>query len=387
MDDQGIGYMLFRGVRVLLVLLGGIAGWQISNYIQDFGWWPAKTLLPSLGLTGGFIIVFALIGMLLTPVFIRSLSRGGLIFEKYLQSVSWLDISVGIAGLIIGLLVANLLALPFTDLPAVGTYIAVLLNITLGYVFTWVFFKRREDVISMMSSVGGFWRGKLPRKTKRNGEYVSRPARDVSLSHQELPVIKILDTSVIIDGRILDIARAGFLDGVVIMPRFILVELQGVADSSDPVRRGRGRKGLDVINELQKIPNFQVEMVETTLADLDAESVDLALVALARELDAKIITTDYNLNKVAQIQGITVLNVNDLANALKPMLLPGETVTVDVIREGKESHQGVGYLDDGTMIVVEDGAQYVNQRVDVVVTSMLQTSAGRMIFGRLRHEE
>ncbi len=386
MDDQGIGHMLFRGVRILLVLLGGIAGWQISNYIQDFGWWPAKTLFPSLALTGGFILVFALIGMLLTPVFIRSLSRGGLIFEKYLQTVSWLDISVGIAGLIVGLLVANLLALPFTDLPAVGTYVAVLLNITLGYVFTWVFFKRREDVISMMSSVGGFWRGKLPRKAKRNGEYVPRPPRQDS-SSSELPVIKILDTSVIIDGRILDIARAGFLDGVIILPRFILVELQGVADSADPVRRSRGRKGLDVINELQKIHDFHVEMVETTLGDLDAESVDLGLVALAREVDAKIITTDYNLNKIAQIQGITVLNVNDLANALKPMLLPGETVTVDVIREGKESHQGVGYLDDGTMIVVEDGAQYVNKRVDVVVTSMLQTSAGRMIFGRLRHDE
>ncbi len=386
MDDQGIGHMLFRGVRILLVLLGGIAGWQISNYIQDFGWWPAKTLFPSLALTGGFILVFALIGMLLTPVFIRSLSRGGLIFEKYLQTVSWLDISVGIAGLIVGLLVANLLALPFTDLPAVGTYVAVLLNITLGYVFTWVFFKRREDVISMMSSVGGFWRGKLPRKAKRNGEYVPRPSRQDS-SSSELPVIKILDTSVIIDGRILDIARAGFLDGVIILPRFILVELQGVADSADPVRRSRGRKGLDVINELQKIHDFHVEMVETTLGDLDAESVDLGLVALAREVDAKIITTDYNLNKIAQIQGITVLNVNDLANALKPMLLPGETVTVDVIREGKESHQGVGYLDDGTMIVVEDGAQYVNKRVDVVVTSMLQTSAGRMIFGRLRHDE
>ncbi len=386
MDDQGLGHMLSRGLKITMVFLGGLAGWQISNYIQDLGWWPAKTLLFSLGLTGVFILFFAAVGMFLTPIFIKSLSRGGFVFEKYLQTVSWLDISVGIVGLVIGLIVANLLALPFTDFPAVGTYVAVLLNITLGYLFTWVFFKRREDFLSMVSSVGGFWKGKLPRKIKRNGEYLSRPPRD-HFSPQDLPVIKILDTSVIIDGRILDIARAGFLDGVVLLPRFILVELQGVADSADPVRRGRGRKGLDVINELQKIPNFQVEMLETTLTDLEAESVDLGLVLLAKEIDGKIITTDYNLNKIAQIQGITVLNVNDLANALKPMLLPGETVAVDVIREGKESHQGVGYLDDGTMIVVEDGAQYVNKRVDVVVTSMLQTSAGRMIFGRLRHEE
>ncbi len=378
--------MLSRGLRITMMFLGGLAGWQISNYIQDLGWWPARTLLPSLTLTGTFILFFAVVGMLLTPLFIRSLSQGGLLFEKYLQNVSWLDISVGIIGLVIGLIVANLLALPFTDFPAVGTYVAVLLNISLGYLFTWVFFKRREDVISMASSLGGFWKGKLPRKTKRNGEPLSRSFQS-NLSFQDISVVKILDTSVIIDGRVLDIARAGFLDGVVLLPRFILVELQGVADSADPVRRGRGRKGLDVINELQKIPDFPMDMLETTLGDLDAESVDLGLVALAKELDAKIITTDYNLNKIAQIQGIRVLNVNDLANALKPMLLPGETVTVDIIREGKESHQGVGYLDDGTMIVVEDGAQHVNKRVDVVVTSMLQTSAGRMIFGRLRHDE
>jgi uncharacterized protein YacL len=378
--------MLSRGLKITMIFLGGLAGWQISNYIQDLGWWPARTLLPSLGLTGLFILFFAATGMLLTPLFIRSLSRGGLLFEKYLQNVSWLDISVGIIGLVIGLIVANLLALPFTDFPAVGTYVAVLLNISLGYLFTWVFFKRRKDVLSMASSLGGFWKDKLPRKTKRNGEHSPRPSRDM-LSFRDLPVIKILDTSVIIDGRILDIARAGFLDGMVLLPRFILLELQGVADSADPVRRGRGRKGLDVINELQKIPDFQIDMLETTLADLDAESVDLGLVVLAKEVEGKIITTDYNLNKIAQIQGIRVLNVNDLANALKPMLLPGETVTVDVIREGKESHQGVGYLDDGTMIVVEDGAHHVNKRVDVVVTSMLQTSAGRMIFGRLRHEE
>lgn len=386
MDDQGLGHMLSRGLRITMMFLGGLAGWQISNYIQDLGWWPARTLLPSLTLTGTFILFFAVVGMLLTPLFIRSLSQGGLLFEKYLQNVSWLDISVGIIGLVIGLIVANLLALPFTDFPAVGTYVAVLLNISLGYLFTWVFFKRREDVISMASSLGGFWKGKLPRKTKRNGEPLSRSFQS-NLSFQDISVVKILDTSVIIDGRVLDIARAGFLDGVVLLPRFILVELQGVADSADPVRRGRGRKGLDVINELQKIPDFPMDMLETTLGDLDAESVDLGLVALAKELDAKIITTDYNLNKIAQIQGIRVLNVNDLANALKPMLLPGETVTVDIIREGKESHQGVGYLDDGTMIVVEDGAQHVNKRVDVVVTSMLQTSAGRMIFGRLRHDE
>jgi uncharacterized protein YacL len=198
--------------------------------------------------------------------------------------------------------------------------------------------------------------------------------------------VKILDTSVAIDGRILDVASTGFLEGTLVLPRFVLTELQGVADSSDPTRRTRGRRGLDAVNELQKLATLRVEILEISLKELQVDSVDQGLVALAKQISGKIITTDYNLNKIAQIQGISVLNVNDLANALKPMLLPGESVTVDLIREGKEPHQGVGYLDDGTMIVVEEGDRYVGRRVDVVVTSMLQTSAGRMVFGRLRRD-
>ena len=163
-------------------------------------------------------------------------------------------------------------------------------------------------------------------------------------------------------------------------------ELQAVADSTDPVRRTRGRRGLDVVNDLQKIPGLVLEIREVTLKSLGRDVVDEALVVLAKRLQGKVLTTDYNLNKIAQIDGVPVLNVNDLANALKPMLLPGEAVSVDIIREGKEPHQGVGYLDDGTMIVVEEGERFIGRRVDVVVTSMLQTSAGRMVFGRLRRE-
>ena len=190
----------------------------------------------------------------------------------------------------------------------------------------------------------------------------------------------------IIDGRVLDIAKTGFLEGLIIIPRFVLLELQAVADSTDPARRTRGRRGLDVASQLQRVPSLDIEIGDVQLKDLKVDSVDSGLLALAEKIDAQILTTDYNLNKMAQIQSIQVLNVNDLANALKPVLLPGETIVIDIIREGKEANQGVGYLDDGTMFVVEDGEWAVGKRVEAVVTSMLQTSAGRMVFGRIKRE-
>ncbi len=224
-------------------------------------------------------------------------------------------------------------------------------------------------------------------KGKRSRESGGNHLPDLALdSSSERTSIKVLDTSVIIDGRILEIAATGFLEGPFILPRFILNELQSIADSSDPTRRTKGRRGLDIINEIQHLSEVTVQILEVTLKDFEVDSVDEGLVALARELGAKVVTTDYNLNKIAQIQGISVLNVNELANALKPTLLPGDAITVDVLREGKEPQQGVGYLDDGTMIVVEDGENYIGKRIEVVVTSMLQTSAGRMVFGRIRKE-
>jgi uncharacterized protein YacL len=332
------------------------------------------------------VVLFALIGYLVTPFFVRLLGFIGLSFEKNLETLSWHDISVALAGLIAGLIVANLAALPFADLPVVGSYMAVLLNVVLGYLGATLFLKRKEEIHGMWSSIGGLKqrfsiRGK---RTKENG--------DINLTElaiepgNERPAVKLLDTSVIIDGRILEIAATGFLEGPFILPRFILNELQAIADSSDPTRRTKGRRGLDIINELRQLSEVTVQILEMTLKDFDVGSVDEGLVALAKEINAKVITTDYNLNKIAQIQGVSVLNVNELANAMKPTLLPGESITVDVLREGKEPQQGVGYLDDGTMIVVENGEDYIGKRVEVVVTSMLQTSAGRMVFGRIRKE-
>lgn len=195
---------------------------------------------------------------------------------------------------------------------------------------------------------------------------------------------KLLDTSVIIDGRIADLCETGFLDGVFVIPQFILHELQHIADSSDSLKRARGRRGLDILHRIQTMPEVAVRIVEEDFPHI--KDVDAKLVALAKKVDAKIVTNDLNLNKVAELQGVRVLNINELTNALRPVVLPGEAMRVFVLREGKEAGQGVAYLDDGTMIVVDEGKKCIGRTVDVVVTSVLQTTAGRMIFTRLRDE-
>ena len=191
---------------------------------------------------------------------------------------------------------------------------------------------------------------------------------------------KILDTSVIIDGRIADIAETGFLDGIVVTPQFVLRELQLVADSADSLKRNRGRRGLDILQRLQKVPSLQVQIVEDDFPGV--REVDLKLIELAKLYEGKIITNDFNLNKVAQLQGVDVLNINELANALKPIVLPGEAMRVFILKEGKEYNQGVAYLDDGTMVVVDNARKMIGKTIDVSVTSVLQTTAGKMIFGK-----
>ena len=193
----------------------------------------------------------------------------------------------------------------------------------------------------------------------------------------------ILDTSVVIDGRIADVVETNVFDAELIMPKFVIAELQGIADSSDRLRRGRGRRGLDVLNRLRATPNVDLEIYERELPEFADQPVDLKLVVLAKHLQGKLITNDYNLNKVARLQDVDVINLNDLANALKPVFLPGEQIAVRIVKQGEEPGQGVGYLEDGTMVVVEGGRDHVNQQIDIAVTSVLQTSAGRMVFGKL----
>ena len=192
----------------------------------------------------------------------------------------------------------------------------------------------------------------------------------------------ILDTSVVIDGRIADVVETQILDSQLIMPKFVISELQGIADSSDRLRRSRGRRGLDILNRLRSNPKVDVQIFDRDLPEFAGQPVDLRLVVLAKHLKGRLVTNDYNLNKVARIQGVEVINLNDLANALKPIFLPGEQIEVRVVKAGEEAGQGVGYLEDGTMVVIEGGREHIGKQVSIAVTSVLQTSAGRMVFGR-----
>jgi len=264
-------------------------------------------------------------------------------------------------GFVIGRLLFNLLlpVLKVTNIPLL--YIRIIFILSASYFLGIVFYFKSFE-IRLFGTIGEI----KPRRHLKDEE-----------RHENY---KILDTSVIIDGRIADISETGFLEGILIIPRFVLNELQQIADSSDSLKRQRGRRGLDILNKMKKGIKTVVQIVDDDFPEI--REVDEKLIELAKKFDAKIITNDFNLNKVAQIHGVNVLNINELANALKPIVLPGEELTVHVIREGKDPNQGVGYLEDGTMVVVEDGLQYLGKKIDVVVTSVLQTTAGRMIFAK-----
>jgi uncharacterized protein YacL len=278
--------------------------------------------------------------------------------EKDIRKISLRIIIGGVAGMIIGLLIAFILGFGMNmvnkirENQQVVPWIYTLLTVILGYLGLVLGSKKVEEFNFLGAG------------SKMGTEY------------------RILDTSVIIDGRIADICDTGFMEGELIVPRFVLNELQFVADSSDSMKRSRGRRGLDILNRMQKSSAINIEIMEQDFPKI--KGVDGKLVALAKKINAKLLTNDYNLNKVAELQGVRVLNVNELANAMKPVVLPGEPMMVKIIREGKEQGQGVGYLDDGTMIIVDSAQRLMNMNVEVVVTSVLQTTAGRMIFSELK---
>jgi uncharacterized protein YacL len=306
----------------------------------------------------------ALIGLILTPFLTTRPARA---LRRVLGQISAQTLLAGLAGLMAGLVVAALLAFPLSLLPEPFRNVLPFIGVVLfSYLGVSLFVMRQNDIFSVL-------RLNLP---TRSGGTDEPGAGGVDSSRSIL-----LDTSVIIDGRIADIARTGFLVGTLLIPRFVLNELQYIADSADSLRRQRGRRGMEVLSQLQKDTTVPVR-----ISDIDVEGVrevDDKLVILARQLRCPILTNDYNLNRVAELQGVAVLNVNELANAVKSVLLPGETLEVEIIQEGKEVGQGVGYLDDGTMVVIEDGREYLNTKAAVMVTKVLQTAAGRMIFARL----
>ncbi len=347
-------------VRILISILAGGGGFSLSNTLVLL--WHAGPLEVKWAIIGLSTIVAALIGFSVAPYLIRFVVQITGWMEVKLYKTPIQDIVGGAIGLIFGLIIALLLGSSLERIPLVGVYLPLVASLILGYLGLSVGVKKKEELLS------------VPAIFSRSREKsVAKPAHT---KHN----VKILDTSVIIDGRIADICKTGFIEGILIIPGFILEELRHIADSSDLLKRNRGRRGLDILNKMRKEFDVLVKIHEEDFDDIS--EVDSKLVRLAQKLDGDILTNDFNLNKVAELQGVKVLNINELANAVKPVVLPGEEMSVQVIKDGKEAGQGIGYLDDGTMIVVENGRRFIGRTVNVLVTSVLQTAAGRMIFAK-----
>jgi uncharacterized protein YacL len=343
---------IFRIIgMVVFSILGAYMGKGLSYYNPSQPWL--------------FSIIFALVGvlfgLLLTPYLTTRPIRG---LRALLTRLPAETLFSGLIGLVAGLLTAALLAFPLSLLPPpLGKILPFLGVLLFGYFGVAIFVMRQADIASILGGISS---------RRENGSPTTWGQANRTI---------LLDTSVIIDGRIADIAKAGFLPGTLLIPRFVLNELQYIADSPDGLRRAR----MEVLSELQKAP-----LVLVRISDIDVDGVhevDDKLVILARQMKCPILTNDYNLNRIAELQGVLILNINELANAIKSVVLPGELMEVNVIQEGKEVNQGVGYMEDGTMVVVENGNKYLNQQIHVTVTKVLQTAAGRMIFARPEGKE
>lgn len=349
-----IGMIIFT---VLGVYLGTYLGQVSSSATGEFPF-TVEQYAFTIGLVG------ALTGLILTPYISTRPLRA---FRSLLGRISPQALFSSLVGLIVGLVVAALLAFPLSLLPApFGRIMPFIGVVVLGYMGVSVFVMRQNDLFAVLSSFRGSSSSNVPQESPGQNWAENRTI--------------LLDTSVIIDGRIADIARTGFLPGSLLIPRFVLNELQYIADSPDSLRRQRGRRGMEVLAQLQREPAIPVR-----ITDIDVEGVrevDDKLVILARQMRCPILTNDFNLNRIAELQGVTILNINELANAVKSVMLPGEVLCVRIIQEGKEPGQGVGYMDDGTMVVVESGRDFIDKETNVLVTKVLQTAAGRMIFAR-----
>lgn len=346
---------LTRISRIIGLVILSVAGWQLGDILsQEFISYVPMIQQSPLVVNGGLAIIGALLGFLVTPwLTVRPMVW----INRELKGLPIQTLLAATVGLAIGLLISALAAVPLHYLPlSLGRLMPFVAALLLGYLGIITGVARQKDLMHLVSA-------RLTSGKSDEEDYV------------------VLDTSVIIDGRIADIAQTGFIAGTILVPRFVLNELQHIADSSDTLRRNRGRRGLEILNKLQKDNDVPIEI--TDMDAPDASEVDSKLVRLGSQLGAPVLTNDYNLNRVAELQGVSVLNINELANAVKAVVLPGETITVHIIQEGKEVGQGVGYLDDGTMVVVEDGKPYIDHTLEVTVTRVLQTVAGRMIFATL----
>ena len=336
---------------VLGALLYGIVGYYLG--VSIVGTYQLTT--ASVPVVWTATIAGMLAGYFLAPWLIIAPARAA---RNFLRSVPVDDLAAATMGLAIGLLIAALLAYPISRLPPpFGGILPLVAVLIFGYLGATMMVLRKNDFYTLLRPA-------------------EKPA-PLAVDRTRGPGM-LLDTSVIIDGRIADVADTGFLMGRLLAPRFVLNELQYIADSADTLRRNRGRRGLEMLDRLQQNPDVEIEFID--IDPQNAQQVDDKLISLAIELGAAIITNDYNLNRVARLQGVTILNINELANAVKSVFLPGEEMPIKIIQTGKEAGQGVGYLEDGTMVVVENGRQYLNQEVLVQVTKVLQTNAGRLVF-------
>ena len=350
-----------RILKTIFIVVGAVIGYWVYTkfyFIPDL-YIYYNTLFKILAIVGG-----GTVGFLFSLLFNTKIQC---LFSEIicrLQKIPTQNFAAATIGLIVALIIANLLAYSLSFIPIIGSYLPIILSVIMGALGINIGINKKDEIVNFF----GYFKNINKVRKKENIAYFVHP--------------KILDTSVIIDGRILDICQTEFLEGELIIPRFVLSELQHIADSSDSLKRNRGRRGLDVLNKMTKIKKNRVKIVGKDYNE--PKEVDAKIIRLAKDIKAKVITNDYNLNKVAQLEGIPVLNINDLSNALKAVILPGEEMNTQIIKEGKEPEQGIAYLDDGTMIVVEDGHKYIGKKVNILVTSILQTPAGRMIFGRVK---
>jgi uncharacterized protein YacL len=350
---------LIRFIRVLGAALGGAIGLVLAMAGQGlFHGDYAGAMLAV------WTVLWGVVGFAILPYL--TVVPAAWVLQQ-VEALSTAEFVAAVIGLLLGLLMGLLLGFPLSGLAEPwGTLLPLGVSIFLGLGMLGLTVAKRHDLLIAAEAVGLFRR---PREEGAGGSRAGDPRI-------------IVDTSAIIDGRIAEIVESGFIYGTLVIPRFVLDELQHIADSSDALRRNRGRRGLEILSRMQKAPGTPVEIIEDDVPDI--AEVDAKLVALARARSRVILTNDFNLNRVAELQGVRVMNINSLANAVKPAVLPGEELRVRVIQEGKESGQGVGFLDDGTMIVVEGGARYIDRDLDVAVTRVLQTVAGRMIFAQPR---
>lgn len=359
--------MLKKTIRIIFTAIGLISGYLISGVAQKislisnmaFLGQPISSILIHVFLT----ILFGLIFYFISPKIYDAILKIIDYMSKNIQRLTAIEIIYGVVGALISLVITSILGAPLNsiNLYGLGSLLFVLLNLIFAIIFANVFIEKKDDISNFFSSL-------KRSSTKDKKGKVSRT------------IPKVLDTSVIIDGRIFDICQTGFVEGPLVIPNFVLDELRHISDSADSLKRNRGRRGLDVLNKIQKELDIETQIYEGDFKEI--QEVDSKLLKLAQTLNGKVITNDFNLNKVAEFQGVPVLNINELANSIKPVVLPGEEMKIVIVKEGKEASQGLAYLDDGTMIVVEGGRKFIGEQKTVIVTSVLQTAAGRMIFAK-----